>query len=101
MAIAIDIPAGTPTKILEPAALPAGWDQVPGPESLKEVGAAWAAAQAEAILAVPSAVIPEELNYLINPDHPDAARLRVHPGRPFSFDLRLGSAPSALPPAGL
>jgi RES domain-containing protein len=94
MAIAIDIPDGTPLKLLEPAALPAGWDLVPGPESQKEIGAAWAAAQVEAILAVPSAVIPGERNYLINPDHPDVARLLVHPGRPFNFDSRLG-LPSA------
>jgi len=89
LAFAIDIPDGTPLKVLNAATLPAGWDQVPGPERLKEIGAAWAAGKTEAILVVPSAIIPEEQNYLINPDHPDAARLVVNPGRPFHFDSRL------------
>jgi hypothetical protein len=35
-------------------------------------------------------VIPEEANYLINPDHPEVAGIKVHPPRPFSFDGRLG-----------
>ena len=91
-AIALDIPDGVSRKVLAANALPAGWDQVPGPQALKVIGSAWAALKAEAILLVPSAIIPEEANYLINPDHPDAARIELHPPRPFSFDRRLGAA---------
>jgi len=89
LAIGIDIPDEVSRKVLDPLAYPAGWDQVPGPESLKAIGSAWAAAKAEALLIVPSTVIPEEMNILVNPDHPEAARLVIRPGRPFTFDRRL------------
>jgi RES domain-containing protein len=38
---------------------------------------------------VPSVVIPEEFNYLINPRHPDFNALKIGPAEPFSFDMRL------------
>lgn len=40
-------------------------------------------------LCVPSAVIPEEHNYLLNPRHPKFAQLKIGPPEPFAFDLRL------------
>lgn len=88
-AIGIYIPDDVPLKILIPAELPLGWDQVPGPESLKILGSSWCAEGRETILGVPSAVIPGEWNYLINPDHPDARRLECSDPAPFPFDNRL------------
>ena len=41
------------------------------------------------ILRVPSAVVPQESNCLINPRHPAAARLRLAADEPFKFDARL------------
>ena len=89
VAVAIDIPDEVARKVLATQTLPVNWEQVPGPESLKAIGTAWVAARQEAVLVVPSAVIPEELNFLINPDHPDTARLGVQAGRPFRFDRGL------------
>jgi len=40
-------------------------------------------------LSVPSALVPSEHNYLLNPAHPDFARVRVGGARRFSFDPRL------------
>jgi RES domain-containing protein len=91
-AVGIDIPDGVSMKRLAATGLPPDWKQVPGPESLKELGTAWAASGKEAVLVVPSAVIPDELNYLINPDHPDVKLLRVLPAVPFVFDGRLNRA---------
>jgi len=88
-AIAIDIPDGVSRQRLDPPQLPPDWNRIPGPESLKELGTAWAGARESALLVVPSAVIPFEYNYLVNPDHPDAARLVPLPALPFSFDSRL------------
>jgi len=42
-----------------------------------------------AVLEVPSAVIPRECNYLLNPAHPHLTRVRVVGRTPFSFDSRL------------
>jgi RES domain-containing protein len=41
------------------------------------------------MLAVPSAIVPADLNFLINPRHPDFSKLQVSPPIEFSFDLRL------------
>ena len=39
----------------------------------------------------PSALIPEEYNYLVNPAHSAVTRLKVGEPRPFVFDPRLFS----------
>jgi RES domain-containing protein len=38
---------------------------------------------------VPSVVIPEERNYLLNPAHPHFSRISWNTPEPFRFDLRL------------
>lgn len=93
-AIGIDLPDDLPMKVLAEADLPSDWKQVPGPESLKELGEGWLASRAEVVLVVPSAVVPSELNYLINPEHPEAKRLIVLPPEPFPFDSRLAQTPT-------
>jgi RES domain-containing protein len=52
-------------------------------------GDAWARSAESLLLVVPSAMIPEEPNYLINPAHPAAAQVRVLGSRPFVYDPRL------------
>lgn len=42
-----------------------------------------------ALLRVPSVLVPEASNYLLNPEHPDAARVRITSDRPVDFDERL------------
>jgi RES domain-containing protein len=69
--------------------LPEGWDAAEHPTSIRELGTAWAAAKETVVLAVPSAVLPRERNYLINPQHPDFSRIVFHEAEPFSFDRRL------------
>jgi RES domain-containing protein len=41
------------------------------------------------VLEVPSAVVPDEPNYLLNPAHPDFRRIALGPKRAFSFDPRM------------
>jgi RES domain-containing protein len=74
---------------LEAAELPARWHAYPAPPRLRELGDAWLRGLSSAVLAVPSAVVPAERNYLLNPAHPDFRR--VTPGAPqrFAFDRRL------------
>ncbi len=52
-------------------------------------GDAWLAATATALLRVPSAIVPESRNLLLNPRHPDAARAVIGYSRPWRFDPRL------------
>jgi len=65
------------------------WRSSPAPHSLKVIGDAWLADQTSVALAVPSAVVPIERNYLINPEHPDFASLTTEGPLDFSFDTRL------------
>lgn len=87
--VGIDIPSDVSVKHLSADDLPADWNQIPGPDSLKVLGTDWIALGKEALLVVPSTVIPDEQNYLINPSHPDIERLKVLPAAPFVFDPRL------------
>lgn len=78
------------------AAPPPGWRVLGSPEAVA-AGGAWLAAGRTALLRVPSAVVPREANYLVNPVHPDAARLRVGAPEPLEWDARLFGIPA---PAG-
>ena len=69
--------------------LPRGWRRIPPIRATQLLGDAWVASAISAVLAVPSAIVPAELNYLINPLHPDAARIKIVRRRSFSFDPRL------------
>lgn len=57
--------------------LPANWRQNPAPRSVKTVGDRWVASERSLVLRVPSAVVPAERNYLINPRHPDVDKLEI------------------------
>jgi RES domain-containing protein len=61
----------------------------PAPPELQAMGDEWVRSGSSAAIRVPSAVVPAEANYLLNPRHPDFARVRVHRPRPFDIDLRL------------
>ena len=69
--------------------LPKDWRQEPPPPSLQRLGDNWVKSNASAILAVPSVIIPKELNYLINPNHPDFPKLKIEKPTRFAFDQRL------------
>lgn len=73
---------------LDVAALPDAWPSFPAPQSLKQVGDAWLDARRSVALEVPSAVVPG-MNYLLNPLHPDFARVQIGWPQPFQPDPRL------------
>jgi RES domain-containing protein len=69
--------------------LPANWQSYPSPPQLQTIGDQWVRSGSSAVLRVPSAVIRNENNYLLNPDHSDFSRIKINNPEPFSFDLRL------------
>jgi RES domain-containing protein len=89
ISIAADVPASVSRKELPLADLPSNWRTYPAPERLAAIGTAWASSLQSAVLVVPSAVIPEEMNWLLNPRHPDAARITIEKKAAFRFDPRL------------
>jgi len=62
------------------------------PDDLKTtqtIGDAWLAARTSALFRVPSIPSPESWNYLLNPLHPAASRIKVEWGRLINYDKRL------------
>lgn len=68
---------------------PIGWDAIPEGMVSRALGSAWLAAGTSALCVVPSVVIAEEDNVLINPAHADAARLSAVKVRRFIYDARV------------
>lgn len=68
---------------------PGDWRAYPAPEWQAELGDMWLQDGTFLWLAVPSAVVPQEYNVLINPLHARMADVRVASVQGFSFDKRL------------
>jgi RES domain-containing protein len=69
--------------------LPKDWRSSPARPELALVGDAWLKDGTSAVLEVPSAIIPAESNYLLNPRHDGFASIDIGRAQPFEFDLRL------------
>ncbi|MEX3630141.1 MAG: RES domain-containing protein [Burkholderia sp.] len=89
--VEVDVPADVTIERAD--ALPAGWDDA-SLQLARTIGDTWLAEQRGAILLVPSVVARAEWNALINPTHPDAARLAISDPQPVAWDARLFAAPS-------
>ena len=85
--VEITIPSGVSYEVLEPALLP-GWDE-PGCGPSRQYGAAWLRARRSLLLVVPSLVARIERNLLLNPEHPEFARVTCGLHRPVWWDARL------------
>ena len=69
--------------------LPKNWDEYPEPNNLKQLGNNFLLNQKHLLLKVPSAIVNEEYNYLLNPLHQDAGLVKILSTKPFVFDQRL------------
>jgi len=77
------------TEILPTKKLPSTWRISPPPAETMEIGDLWIREKRSAVLALPSAISPADTNFLLNPEHPDFKRIRIHPPIDFDFDPRL------------
>ena len=66
-----------------------GWDAIPEGLVSRNLGSTWLRTASTALLAVPSVIIDEEDNILINPAHPDAALVTAAKVRRFVYDHRV------------
>jgi RES domain-containing protein len=86
------IPVEIADDLIEPwpeNRLPNDWrDPIVGAQC-QHLGDEWIRSGRSAVAKVPSAIIPEEPNFLLNPAHPDFPRLKMGPASPFTFDPRL------------
>ncbi|MBI4246749.1 MAG: RES domain-containing protein [Candidatus Rokubacteria bacterium] len=89
VAVMAEIPASVRGTHVRLTQLPDDWRAYPSPQACIDLGTRWMTAGTTAVLAVPSAVVPSELNYLLDPRHPAFRKIRVGRPQPFSFDPRL------------
>jgi RES domain-containing protein len=90
ISISVLIPEKLITEI-KANTLPSDWRMDPPPSLLQAIGDKWLEEKQHAVLKVPSAVIPVEFNYVINPDHPDFSKIRVGSVEQHTFDVRLSN----------
>jgi RES domain-containing protein len=90
VAVPVELPDGIAVKEISLADLLEGWDSGAATDVTRDIGTNWANGLATAVLSVPSVVIPRERNYILNPAHPDFARIVFADPEPFDFDDRLG-----------
>ena len=76
-------------EAVELTKLPKDWQMAPPPPSTKQIGDAWVREGRSAVLSLPSVIIPEEVNYLLNPAHPDFKKIEIGRATEFTFDPRL------------
>ena len=86
--VRIDVPDDLWSLAVElDAALP-GWDAEPAGRASLDWGTAWARGRTSLLARVPSIAVPEEDNVLINPSHPDIARLSATKLRQWIYEAR-------------
>lgn len=76
---------------VEPEALPDDWRASPPTDPTRRIGDLWLERAESVALRVPSALVPAESNYLLNPRHPDFTAVRVAGPEPLELDPRLGA----------
>ncbi|MBO0936177.1 RES family NAD+ phosphorylase [Fibrella sp. HMF5335] len=87
--ICIDIPDTLPIETIALDTLPPDWSDFEQYTHCQRLGDAWLVGRKSAILQVPSAIVPAEHNYLLNPQHPDFAYIQISQVEPFQFDSRI------------
>jgi RES domain-containing protein len=74
---------------LDIKSLPDNWQDASSPAELKTLGNQFIKETKYLLMKVPSSVVPEEYNYLLNPLHADISKVKILNTYPFSFDDRL------------
>ena len=69
--------------------LPVGWDALPSSTAAIALGDQFLLAASHLGLMIPSAVMPEAFNIVLNPNHPAFSAVTINVVRPFEFDSRL------------
>ncbi len=85
--LGIDVPDELVVPVEPLYGLPAKWQD--DMEATKAIGDRWLAEKRSPGLSVPSVLVPEGRNILVNPRHRDAVKVRIEVVGQFRFDERL------------
>jgi len=92
--VQIEIPDKLTIQEVKLEDLPEEWNSKPPGLITQLIGDDFVIYNEAAILKVPSSIIPQEFNYLINPTHPDSAMIKVISTKKMVFDQRIKRAKS-------
>ncbi len=83
----VEAPDDLLTKTVAAGALPRNWitDQI----ATRTIGDEWLSSRSTALLRIPSAIVPETSNVLLNPEHADANRVQALWHADYPWDERL------------
>ncbi len=87
--VEINIQGNVQRESIKENLLPSSWRNYPASEQLANIGTHWIKSKSSLLLDIPSAVVAQEVNTLINPLHPDIKHVNVAIVEKFSFDSRL------------
>jgi len=87
--VEIDIPDDIKITILNIVDLPDNWDEKPPTLKTQYIGDDFVKSGVSAVLKVPSCIIQQEFNYLVNPYHSDSKRIKITSKNKLIFDSRL------------
>ena len=87
--VRVQLPDGASSEEPALADLPTDWDAVPAAPGSMEFGTRWAREKRSLVLYVPSALLREEGNAVLNPHHPEFATVKMVIERDFHYDPRM------------
>lgn len=87
--VEIEIPNDVAIQEVKISDLPDSWDNKPPTLTTQIIGDDFVQQNLAAVLKVPSCIVPQEYNYLINPLHPESKRIKVKSKVRMQFDARL------------
>ena len=85
----IYVPDALYQEVIRESLLPQNWYESIDVAGCKALGDAWLVKGRSAVLQVPSAIVPSETNYLLNPVHPDFTQIQLIATERFRFDQRI------------
>jgi RES domain-containing protein len=86
--ISINIPDTARVLKLSNTDIPPDWRSNPHSNSTQKIGDRFIIESKLPILQVPSAVVPGDFNFLVNPNHPQSKEITIDNVEPFEFDSR-------------
>ena len=87
--VTIEIPDTVRVAEIKTKYFPSNWNKYPPPSKIPELGTEWIISNNSLLLRVPSAVVENEHNILINPIHPDMKYVKISDIRDYNLDNRL------------
>ena len=86
--VQIEIPDNS-WNTIPPSKLPRNWANHPAPPQTRELGTQLLNRMESLCIKIPSAIIPRENNYIINPLHKDFKKVKIKSVENFVFDPRV------------